>query len=152
MKKGYAVIITIIFVISILSGCGNTRKDIELTTDNVTDYFQFDSSYENLESHTAIGLIFTYTDVVINIYPVVSGSLANVKMKVEVNFPVTWKSTSNESAPGEEDDSKVVLDIVLPADGKYTSIQRIGRIGSSSKPTSACTFKIIEVSGTFTPY
>ncbi len=163
IKRLIGLIVVMSTLISCLVGCGNstnsgseggqnsnTKKEVELTAENIQQYFQFNLKYDNFETHNVIGVSFASSDVILEIYPTVSGKIANVKVKVEITCPSLWNVTSSDPAYNKADTSKMIIDIVLPADGKYTSTHNIGRSSYAAKPSNPCTIKILEASGTFT--
>ena len=149
-KRTVCLLVVLLLLLSALVGCGNKSKTVELTAENINEYFQFNVTYGDLDAHTSGGIAFAFVDVIVEAYPTVSGKLSNVKIKAEIKCPVLWTVSSSDPAYNEDDTGKMLIDIVMPADGKYTSTHRIGRAMYSAKPEIDCTFNIIEAEGTIT--
>lgn len=149
MKRIISVVLLAVLCCSLCS-CGKT-KEVELTTENIGEYLEIDTTYGKHETHKSIGINFTYTDVYLKLYPIVSASFNNVEITLEIACPSEWKVTSSDSAYEKANDTRMVLTFKLPADGKYEETHNIGRAMWAKAPEKDCTVKIISVSGTVIP-
>ncbi len=145
--KRTLICLSIALSLCFLSGCAK-EEPILLTPDNIQNYLQFNTFYDNYSSHTNGGILFTYADVTFEVYPKVPGKLSNVNIKVEITFPKGWTVTSSDPAYIPGDAKRMVLSITLPADGKYTTTHNIGNL-MIEKPYTSCSINILSVSGSF---
>ena len=121
MKRLLPLLLAILLV---LTSCGTTKQEVELTADNLSEYLEFTPRFENVTVNEYNGTSyqnrFYYADFIFEYYAIRGGSFNGVEIKIEITFPDRWfvDNTWDENGCLAE---KIVTTIKLPATGSYKS-------------------------------
>lgn len=126
-------------------------KFITLTPYNFKEYFAFSCDYGNTKRYNAGGAILEKTETTVEIYPVKSGTLSDVTMKLKIEMPLGYNYIDEGEVFLDADDFKddLTLDIRMPADGRYSTSFNVVNLFEWGEPGSSCKFTIESISGTF---
>lgn len=154
MKRLFTVFMAITLAISLCScNSGKTTEQaketkqevITLTPENAEDYFTFIADISDVDYTDMFGLS-TAGDATLKLkaYSTVSGSYQNVKVTLKLNTTDKWYIAG-------EDSDDVTITFTLPATGEYNEEYHIQCAACNKELDKNCGFKIVSISGTFTP-
>lgn len=150
MKKLIALLLAAALALS-LAACGGS-KEVELTTDNIEEYLDFDFDYSKVDRQQKIGITFGYTDITCSTYAVQAGDFNNAEVTVEVSLNNGWEVSSSDTACDENNPETLVMTFRIPADGEYTETHDlIASLVFQDPDAQNISYNITSVSGTFTP-
>lgn len=141
-------------ILLMLTSCGATTKEVELTVDNVSEYLDFRPYFTevlvNNYDENSMGEYRHQTDFSFECYSVRGGGwFNNVEITVEITFD-DW------CFAGEAEKEKIVSTFKLPANGLYKSDEYRGGCyvvytgpGNLLSMKKVKSFKVVSVSGTF---
>lgn len=153
MKKIFALFLAVIMTLSLTACGGETKnKEIQLTTDNISNYLAFEFDYSKVERENTLGISFGYTDITMKSFAVSAGSFDNVEITVEIPLTNGWSVSSSDKAYDENNSEMVICSFRLPASGEYTDTHDlIAAMVYKDPDSSNIKYTITSVSGTFTP-
>jgi len=132
-------------------------NSIELTTSNLEDYLQIELSDANFDTHSQYGLMhYLSGDIVIDVYPVSSGSFENVTISLELSAPNKWFFLDKGSNYDETKTypNEIEAEIKLHANGEGTYSYQIATenygayVYNRIEIPSDYSYQITSVSGT----
>jgi len=154
MKKIISILLITVIAFT-LCACGG-KKSVELTADNINDYIQFDGEFTNGKYTKSI---VNYAEAILEFqaYPVAVGKFENVE--------ITLVATSNDHTftymndlgnywhlTNEDHDTKEIeFTFRLGVDGNFSKNYSVICRNNTGVLSGASEFKVVSVSGTFTP-
>lgn len=114
-RKIVSIILLCILTLNTVA-CGESTEVVELTMDNVFDYFVINYNYTSFTERVDKGGVLRQTDtkVIVDIYPVQGKSFQNVE--IELSFDTRWFINDDNI---QDDNGVVIIPMKLPTDGVY---------------------------------
>ncbi|MGN0666817.1 MAG: hypothetical protein ACI4KF_09870 [Huintestinicola sp.] len=129
----------------------------ELTADNIGNYLGITMGYDDSSYSYSVQFDTFYyhsIDAYVSTTPLDFGYFENAIIEIEYKMPAFYSPSDADYAYVDEDTLRVKF--ILPQDGRYTEYHNISASGMEgwggsliSKPTAACDWRIISVSGEF---
>ena len=158
MKKFVALIISVVMALSVCAcGGGSTKAEaIELNSDNINEYVQFDGEF--IDGKYTMGIV-NYAEATLDFqaYPVSAGKFNNVKITLIATStdPAFTYMNNMGSYWHLSDDDKDTKDIqfsfTLGVDGKFSKKYSVECMNNTGKLKGSSNFKVVSVEGTFMP-
>lgn len=135
----------------------NDSNIITLTTNNIEDYVKIELSDANFDTHSSHGLMqYLSGDIVINVYPISSGSFENVIITLELSAPNKWffldKNSNYDETQNYPNTSEVEFVLHANGEGTYSCQIATDRYGDyvykRIEIPSGYSYQIVSVSGT----
>lgn len=153
MRKSLVLLLATLMALSLIA-CGREakEKEVQLTTDNISDYLAFEFDYSEVERQKKLGISFGNTDITMRSYAVAAGSFNGVSITVEIPLSNGWSVSSVDKAYNENNSEVLICSFRLPSSGEYTDIHHLIASMMYSDPDSRnVKYTITSVSGTFAP-
>lgn len=156
-KRAYRFAALIMIIVSMvsLSACGRSAKqEVELTTENITDYVKFEGEFVDGDYTTSI-VNYAEATLEFQAYSIVSGSFNNVEITVRATSDDNTFTYMNSSGnywhlTDDGNDAKnIEFTFTLGADGKFSKNYSCKCLNNTGKLSGSCDFNIVSVSGTY---